>query len=76
MTYATDGRCHYGEPGLVSPRVLAIASHGITLVLDETGAFPMLTVTSPTPIPGRIMVLCHAIAGDMGAGITFEGAIQ
>lgn len=60
----------------VDPRVLAIASHGITLVLDETGAFPMLTIASPTPILGRIMVLCHELAGEIGAGITFEGAIQ
>ena len=60
----------------VDPRVLAIASHGITLVLDETGAFPMLTVTSATPIPGRTMVLCHELAAEFGAGITFEGPTQ
>ncbi len=61
----------------VDLRALAIASHGITLTLDETVIeSPMLTVTSPAPIPGRIMVLCHELAGDIGAGITFEGAIQ
>ena len=57
----------------VDPRALAIASHGITMVLDETGAFPMLIVASAAPIPGRIMVLCHELAGEIGAGITFEG---
>lgn len=58
-------------PAVVSVRALAIASHGHTLTINAAG--DMLTVTSPTPIPGRIMVLCHELAGEIGAGITFEG---
>ena len=61
-------------PAVVSFRALAIASHGITLTINAAG--DMLTVTSPTPIPGRTMVLCHELAAEFGAGITFEGAIQ
>ena len=60
----------------VDPRALAIASLGITLTLDETGDFPLLTVASTEPIPGPIIALCHALAGDLGTGITFEGATQ
>ena len=63
-------------PATVDPRALAIASHGITLTLDETGDYPMMVVTSAAPIPGGIMVLCHAIAGEFGAGIIFEGAAR
>lgn len=63
-------------PGTIDPRALAIAPHGITLTLDETGDSPMLIVTSTAPIPGGIMALCHALAGEAGAGIIFEGALR
>ena len=56
------------------PRALAIASHGATLSLDETGDFPLLTITSTLPLPRATARLCHALAGDMGAGIIFTGA--
>jgi len=54
---------------VVDPRALAIASHGATLTLDETGPFWMLIVSSARPLPPPVVRLCHALAGDMGAGL-------
>lgn len=46
---------------------------GVTLSLDETGVYPLLTVSGPRHLLTKAIIrVCHNIAGDNGAGIEFK----
>jgi hypothetical protein len=59
---------------LLDGEMIAAALPGnVTLAMDDTGAFPMLTVTgTKRALTDRIVAMCHALAGECGYCIEFR----
>lgn len=51
------------------PSITAIPD--VTIVLDENGDYPTLTVTTRRKLSRAEIAQCHRLAGDHGAGIRF-----
>lgn len=50
---------------------LATTLPDVTISLDETGDFPLLTIITGRKLDRREVAECHRLAGDHGAAIKF-----